>query len=244
MRFIPVRTRPFLPPRDTIYAVLDAALPRLREGDVLFITSKVLAIHQGRCIKITPNVSKKRLIEQEAERYVPRRLLSFREIPLTIKEHTLIPAAGIDESNGNGYYILWPRRIDALLHKTWRYLKKRFRLKKLAVIATDSHTTPLRRGVTGISLGSVGMEPIHDCRGAPDIFGRKLKYTQVNVVDALAAMAVLLMGESSEQTPFLILRGARCVAFTDRSARRKLFIPNGKDLYTPLLRVFKKSKRK
>ena len=28
---------------------------------------------------------------------------------LTIKQGMLIPTAGIDESNGDGYYILWPR---------------------------------------------------------------------------------------------------------------------------------------
>lgn len=244
MRFLPIRTSPLLPPRDNVFAALDSSLPKLREGDILFITSKVLAIHQGLCVKIAPGVSKKHLIEREAEMQVPRRPLSFKEIHLTIKEHTLIPSAGIDESNGNGYYILWPRRINVLLGEIRSRLQKKFNIKKLAVVATDSHTTPLRMGVTGVSIGSVGMEPVRDCRGAPDIFGRKLKYTKINVVDALVATAVLLMGEGSEQTPFLVLRGAKCVTFiNNKSARRRLFIPAGKDLYAPLLRVFKKNKR-
>lgn len=240
MNFIPIRTRPLLPPRDNLYAVLDASLPRLREGDVLFITSKVLAIHQGRCVKIAPGISKERLIKREAEAYVPRRLLLFKQISLTIKEHTLIPSAGIDESNGNGYYILWPRRTNALLKRVRHYLRKKFKIKELALVATDSHTTPLRMGVTGISIASVGMQPIRDRRGKRDIFGRRLKYTRVNVVDALAGMAVLLMGESAERTPLLLLRGAPSISFTDAPVRRTLFIPAGKDLYLPLLRAFKK----
>ncbi len=247
MRFIPIRTKPLIPPRDDLYAVLNTSLPRLREGDILFITSKILAIHQGRCIKITPGINKEHLIRKEAEQYLPSRLLYFSglsiTVNLTIKGHTLIPAAGIDESNGDGYYILWPKRTSALLKEFRRYLQKRFRIKKLGLIATDSHTTPLRMGVTGISIASVGMEPIRDCRGKRDIFGRKLKYTRVNMVDALAAMAVLLMGEGNERTPLLVLRGAKDVSFTNADTRRKLYIPSGKDLYTPLLHAFRKKKK-
>ena len=182
------------------------------------------------------------LIKREAERYLHRALRGYKDFILTIKNSTLIPSAGIDESNGNGYYILWPQRITSLLKELQVYLKKRYKLKNLAVVATDSHTTPLRYGVIGISIGFCGLEPLYDYRGRPDIFGRKLKYTKTNVIDSLSAMAVLLMGEGNEMVPMVILRGAKFVRFTNKDAHRKLFIPPHKDLYAPLLRVFQNKK--
>lgn len=241
MKFIPIKTRSILPPRDNIYPILDESLPRLREGDVLFITSKVLAIHQGRCKKIKPDsgAQKEDLIKREADRYAHSHLKSWKNLYLTIKDHTLIANSGIDESNANGYYILWPRRPSALAKEIRGYLKKRFGLKNLAVVVTDSHIVPLRHGTLGISIGFYGMEPLYDYRGTPDIFGRLLKHTTKNIVDGLSTMAVLLMGEGNERTPLLLLRGAKFIKFTDKDTSRKSVVAPKNDLYSPLWRAFK-----
>ena len=239
MRFITVRTRPMFPPRDNLYEVLRASLPRLREGDVIFITSKVLAIHQGRCRRVRSEAEKDKLILAEAERVIPRKTRNGN-IFLTIKGHTLIPSSGIDMSNGNGYAILWPTRPHSFAKEICRWLRRKFRLRNIAVIITDSHTIPLRYGVIGISTGFFGLEPLFDYRGRKDIFGRELKYTQTDIVDALAAMAVLLMGEGNERTPIVIMRGANFIRFTNRRRHRALVIPPEKDLYYPLLKSFRK----
>jgi len=243
MQFLPVRTRKILPPKDDLYAILNASLPRLREGDIVFITSKVLAIHQGRCIRIDKKVDKKALIRREADAFIEDRN-AYWDFILTVKDSTLIPSSGIDESNGNGYYILWPKRTNVLLKEIRAYLKKKYKLKKLALVATDSHTVPLRWGVSGISTGFYGLEPLQDMRGRKDVFGRKLQFTKTNVVDPLAAMAVSLMGESSERTPIVILRGAKDIRFTDKSTWHKIAIPLKKDIYAPLLRNLKKNRRR
>lgn len=239
MRPIPIKTRKFLPPRDDIYDLLKTSLPKLREGDVLFVTSKIVAIHQGRCVKIEPGVDKDKLIIREAEKYLSRARVPKGYAVLTLKGHTLIPSAGIDESNSNGYYILWPKKPHEAAREICQFLKRKFKLKKLAVVITDSHTFPLRYGVMGISIGFFGLRPLLDLRGQTDIFGRKLKITRVNVVDALAAFAVLLMGEAAEQTPMLVLRGVGLVKFTNRDSYSGLNIPARTDLYYPLLKVFK-----
>jgi coenzyme F420-0:L-glutamate ligase len=232
-----------LPPRDDIYPVLDASLPRLREGDVLFITSKIVAIHQGRCVKIGAGAKKEDLIKKEAERYALSHLRSWKDLYLTIKESTLIANAGIDESNACGYYILWPRRASQSAREIKQYLQKKFGIKKLAVVITDSHIVPLRQGTLGISIGFSGMEPLYDYRGTPDIFGRLLQHTTKNIVDALTAMAVLLMGEGDERTPVLVLRDAKFIVFTDKDTHRKSVVAPRNDLYAPLWRSFKKKKR-
>ena len=244
MQFIKVKTRAILPPQDDIYPILDKYLPKIKDGDVLMVTSKILAIHQGRCVKIDGVINKDNLIMSEAERFIPRRLVPNGDFLLAIKENTLIASSGIDESNGNGYYILWPKNSVQLAKQIRKYLLEKYKLKNLAVIITDSHTTPLRFGVNGISIGFFGLEPMQDYRGTKDIFGRKLKFTQTNLVDALSAMAVMLMGEGSEQTPMVIIREAKFIKFTDKNTYKKLVIPFEKDIYSPLLKVFRQNKQR
>lgn len=238
MRFLPIKTRPLLPPKDDLFGVLEKYLPPLKEGDVLLITSKVLAIHQGRCVKIAEKINKEKLIRQEADYFLPPNPKAKFPVILALKDNLLIPAAGIDESNGNGYYILWPKRVEGLLKQIRRRLKKKYRIKKLAIISTDSHTAPARRGVTGIATGFYGLEPLIDLKGKKDIFGRKLKMTQINVPDALAAIAALLMGESDERRPLLIIRGAKFLKFTDSPTWKRISIPPKDDIYFPLLKRF------
>jgi F420-0:gamma-glutamyl ligase len=258
MKFIPVKTRALLPPKDDVYKELERSLPKLKEGDVLFIASKVLAIHQGHCVIIKDvdkpasaragrdgsarYTQKHQLIKNEADYLLPKHKLAGHEFILTIKDHTLIPSAGIDESNGNGYYILWPENTNKLCKEICNFLKKKYKIKKLGVVATDSHTTPLRWGTQGISIGFYGFNPLYDYRGKRDIFGRHLKYTQSNLVDALSAMAVLLMGEGDEKVPIIILRGAPFIKFTEKDLYKNFVIDPKKDLYAPLLKPFRKKK--
>lgn len=235
---LPIKTRAMLPPQDNIYPILEEYLPVLQENDVLLITSKVLAIHQGRCIKISDNVCKDDVIAQEAEYLIPRAEVPYQAVILTIKENTLIPSAGIDESNANGHYVLWPKNSSELCKELCVFLKNKYRLKNLAIIATDSHTTPLRWGVLGISIGFYGLEPLYDYRGQSDIFGRELQMTQRNVVDMLSVLGVAAMGEGAEHTPLAIIRGVPGIEFTDKETYGEFIIPKDQDIFKPLLDRF------
>lgn len=244
MKFIPIKTRAMRPPQDDIYPVLDKYLPRLRDGDILVITSKVLGIHQGRTIKIETDTyaERNRIIMREADWYIPPGKRKNMHWHLTIKDYTLIADAGLDRSNGLGYYILWPKNTTKLLREIRVYLQRKFKIKKLGIMAIDSHLVPLRAGTMGISTGFFGFEPIRDYRGKPDIFGRKLKYTRQNIVDPLAAISCLLMGEGHEQTPLLLIRGAKFIKFTSRDTTKKLVYAPQHDIYKPLLKVYKRNK--
>jgi coenzyme F420-0:L-glutamate ligase/coenzyme F420-1:gamma-L-glutamate ligase len=46
-----------------------------------------------------------------------------------------------------------------------------------------------------------------DLRGKPDLFGYRLRITQVGVADELAAGASLVMGQAAEGTPLVHVRG-------------------------------------
>jgi coenzyme F420-0:L-glutamate ligase/coenzyme F420-1:gamma-L-glutamate ligase len=60
----------------------------------------------------------------------------------------------------------------------------------------------------GHAIGISGLSPLQDLRGKKDLYGRELRSKVVCVADALAAAAVLLMGEAAEGTPVVIIRGA------------------------------------
>lgn len=241
LKILAVKTRKVLPPQDNIYDILKH-LPKLQEGDVLVIASKIVAIHQGRTLKIPDRRSKIRIIQKEADYSLPKYRVANADIVLTIKDHTLIPSAGVDESNGNNYLILWPNNPSREAKKMTVMLKKYHKIKKLGVIIADSHTTPLRWGTQGISIGFFGLEPLRDYRKTKDVFGRKMKHTQSNIVDSLANLGVLMMGEGREQTPMVILRGLENLKFTNQLNSRKLVIDPKKDLYYPLLKIFTQKK--
>ncbi|MGH7237527.1 MAG: coenzyme F420-0:L-glutamate ligase, partial [Candidatus Saccharimonadales bacterium] len=91
----------------------------------------------------------------------------------TIKDNTLIPMAGIDESNGDGNYVLWPKDSQKTVNEIREYLKNRFKLKTIGVVITDSTCQPLRRGTIGVCLAHSGFLALNDYRQKPDLFGRK-----------------------------------------------------------------------
>lgn len=210
----------------------------------MIITSKILGIHQGRTVKIVEDnlKEKDKLAIREVTRYIPRSQSPHEYSMLTINQNVLISAAGIDRSNGNGYYILWPKNTQKLMKEIWQYLKKKNKIKKLGVIAIDSYSTPLRSGTLGVSIGFYGIKPISDRRGQKDIFGRKLKVTQVNIADSLATFGNLLMGEGNEKTPLLIMRGLKFSEFSNRNLYKSLIVNPDLDMFQPLLKHMKKKK--
>jgi len=202
----------------------------LQDKDVLVISSKIVAISQGRTVKITPKTNRLQLIKQEAEAY-----LKTNPNSLTIKGHTLTPFSGVDRSNADGYYVLWPKNPNLEAKKFWEYLTKKFKLKKFGVIIADSFCLPFRWGHLGISLGFYGFNPIYSYQGRRDIFGRKLVRTNSNLVDGLTSLAVVHMGEGNEQTPLCLVRGFGKLKFSRQDYAPKFFISPEDDLYHPLL---------
>lgn len=207
---------------DNLFKILDTSLPRLNEKDILVISSKIISICQGRIVKKDGKVTKEDLVKKEAQLILPKRYIRYG-VNITITKGMLIASAGVDESNANGYFILWPKDLENSTNQIWRYLRKKHKVKSLGVVVTDSKLTPLRRGVTGYGLSWSGFEPLRNYIGTPDIFGHKLKVTKTNIVDSLAASAVLVMGEGREQTPLCVISEISNIKFVQR-------IPNKKEL--------------
>lgn len=238
MEVIPIQTRVCQPPQDNLFAVLDESLIDVRDGDVVVVTSKVVAIHQGRCIKNDGSVDKEELAEKEADFFLPKRDGLW---DLAVKYHALLFNAGIDESNSNGYFTLLPEKPSVAAKEIRAYLQKRFNIQNVGVLITDSHSLPFRYGTMGVCLGLHGFKPVKYFIGEKDLFGRPFKYTRMSVADSLAVIATFMMGETSEQTPVCIIRDAPHIDFVDTDTTDELFIPPEEDIYYELLKpLYKK----
>jgi dihydrofolate synthase / folylpolyglutamate synthase len=234
MHFFAIKTHPLIPPQDDIYVLIDKYLVDIQDWDILFITSKIVAIHQGRCYRVG-NVDKTDLIRQESNYMIETDIVPGRSIYLTIRDNLLIPSAGIDESNADGHYILLPDHLEEFSSELHTYLIEKHKINHLGIVITDSTTHPLRNGVVWVTLYAYGFDPIRDERGKLDIFGKPLAITQINIVDALAGSAVYLMGEWAECQPFAIGRDIPNIRYTLDSRFDSITIEPHRDLYRDLL---------
>lgn len=237
MNVTAIKTDKIKPGEGDIFSVLDSSLQSLKEGSVLAITSKIISITEGSVVKIE-EIDKEELVKSQSQLYLSGNLNSYG-ISLSVKDGHLIAHAGIDESNGAGFYVLWPKDPQQSANKIRAYLKNRFKLNKAGVIITDSRTTPLEWGTTGFCIAYSGFRPLKDYIGEEDIFGRKLQYTKSNLADGLAACAVVTMGEGAEQTPLAIVDDLPFIEFTDEDPTKEeiasLKINLEDDIYSPLL---------
>lgn len=239
MLVTPIKT-PAIVQTGNITEILDAALDQhaLTEKSILVITSKIVSILEGSVISITNRPDKEMLIQEQADQYIDPSSSKYG-VTLTIKEYILIASSGIDESNGNGKYILWPKDPFASAKKVWEHLRKKYSLTNVGVLITDSRITPLRWGTIGVGIAWCGFQPLNNYIGTPDIFGHQLRMTKQSVLDGLAASAVLCMGEGAEQTPLCTITAIPFVNFTDAPPTateiQSLRIEPADDIFAPLL---------
>ena len=190
---------------DNLEQVLSDSLPTLGERSIVVIASKIIATTQNRFVEKLTNTKeeKYRLIEQESEYYLPATASQY-EVMLTVKGNWMFANAGIDESNANGQYLLWPDNPQAAAESIWHFLRKKYNLTELGVTVSDSRSLPLNWGVTGHAIAHCGFNPLYSYIGKPDLFGRPMKMEQLNVAQAITAAGALVMGEGAEQTPIAV----------------------------------------
>ncbi len=237
MKIIPIKTKAIIL-GDNLFDVIDQAIPNLPDNSVIAVTSKIVSICEGNLVEIGTR-DKQELMAEQAEYFLPPKYSTYG-FTITMKHNVLIPSAGIDESNGNDYYVLWPRDPQKTVNQIREYLVEKHGVKNIGVIIVDSKTTPLRWGVTGVAIVHSGFDALNDYIGKPDIFNRPFKVEKVNVADGLAASAVLVMGEGNERTPLVVIDDIPFVHFQNRNPTENelniLAISLEEDLYAPLLK--------
>ncbi|HEX8227480.1 MAG TPA: coenzyme F420-0:L-glutamate ligase [Candidatus Saccharimonadales bacterium] len=238
MNVTPIKTPRIVINDKSIFDVIDEALPVIQEGSVIAVTSKIVSICEGNVVSKDTAMTKEQLIIRESSKYLPATLGNYG-YHFTITDSTLIPTAGIDESNGEGYFILWPKDAQQSANEIRQHLSAKHGIRNVGVVITDSTCQPLRRGICGISLAHSGFLALRDYIGKPDLFGRPMNVTQANIAGGIAAAAVLAMGEGAEQTPICLLTELKDIAFQQHGPTKKeldeLTITLDEDLFAPFL---------
>ena len=231
MEITPIKTKLFKP-GDDLQKFLFAHLPPLKNGDIICLSSKVAGLAEG---QIYSKKDKLKLIKKESSYYKKTALCYF-----TVRQGLICANAGIDESNAFDKIILLPKRPYKTADTLRRTLIKHYKIKNLGVILTDSFILPLRSGVINIAVAYSGFYGVENLVNKKDLCKRPLKMTLVNKADALATAAGLCMGESNNQTPLCLIRGAD-VKFTAASRTKEMYYPFKKDFYYPFLKKISKN---
>lgn len=238
MEILPIQTETILPPQDDLLVKIRKATFEIKEGDCIALTSKVVSIWQGRCILKSDVADYDALIRSEADLYIPRDSVPGSAVIHTIKNGYLISNAGIDGSNSDGHYVLWPKDPMKVAGELLEWFKKEYGVSKLYLVITDSRSVMLRRGAVGCAIAWAGFDPLYYHAGEKDVFGRPTgKPYTTNLPDSIAAAAVLAMGEVGESTPLAIVRGVPYFDRHNESLGFEYELEKKNDIYAPLLDV-------
>ncbi len=223
LRLFPIKTDIIRQGDNIVDAVIKAMEKQgltFGDGDILVLASKIIAYAENRIVELKGIKSCKEAKKLASKFAIPPELAELilqeaeeiyggvEKAVLTLKDGVLMPNAGIDNKNApEDAVVLWPKNPKKWA-KNIREEVMRKTGKKVAVLIVDSGLRPLRLGTIGLALAAAGLRPIKDCRGERDIFGKKLAITLHAVADNLASAAHLLMGETSEKIPAVLIKEA------------------------------------
>jgi F420-0:gamma-glutamyl ligase len=158
---------------------------------------------------------------------------------LTIKDQILAVNAGIDESNSDGTYVLFPKKPYESAARIWNFVREHYSVSEAGVLIIDSRTFPLKWGIIGTSLAHCGFKALNNKIGELDLFGKEMQMTQENMTEGLAVAANVVMGEVAESQPFALVEDIPMVQFQDHSPTQEelqeLKITLTDDAYAPIL---------
>lgn len=226
---------------DDLVAIINQAidscpeLPNgLHSGDILVVTSKIVAKVEGRVIQAQ---DREDAITAETARVVATKIHERNGTPVSTRivetQHGLIlAAAGVDASNTeDGTVVLLPQDPDASARTLRAALESKLGIS-IGVIITDTLGRAWRLGVTDHAIGASGIHVLDDLTGTTDAFGQELHMTMVAVADQLAAASELVRAKSG-MTPIAVIRGAsKWVTGLGQYAARDLIRPTNEDLFS------------
>ncbi|TFH07682.1 MAG: hypothetical protein E4H08_09090 [Candidatus Atribacteria bacterium] len=125
-----------------------------------------------------------------------------------VKKHAVyLDEAGIDHTNSPDDYVCLlpedPCRLAAEIREGIREHSG----TEVAIILTDTVTSVGRLGSQDMAIGYSGIDPITRETFNPDLFGVPRAGGIDIIVDSIAGMAGLVMGQTIEKTPIVVVRG-------------------------------------
>ncbi|HTT81948.1 MAG TPA: coenzyme F420-0:L-glutamate ligase [Rhizomicrobium sp.] len=219
---------PLLHAGDDLVSIILDALARtglaLQSRDVLVVAQKIVSKSEGRLVRLDTVEPTRRALElaqivEKDPRLVEiilresREVLRMRAGVIVVEDlrGLVLANAGVDASNVNadgtdGSVLLLPAEPDASAAALRAALHARTG-RDVGVIINDSIGRAWRNGTVGTAIGVSGLPGLLDLRGTPDLYGRKLRTTDLGFADEVAAAASLLMGQAGEGRPVILVRG-------------------------------------
>ncbi len=222
-----LRGIPLVRPGDDLAGLISEELLRLdfplTDGDVVVVAQKIVSKTEGRLVRLSDVRPSPAAVQLATETGKDPRMVELilqesthivrKAQGVIIVQHRLgivCANAGIDQSNveheDGECALLLPEDPDG----SARYLREALIQAtgtQLGVIISDSVNRPWRLGTIGIAVGSAGITVLDDRRGDTDLFGRELQVTMSNRADSIATAALLIMGETTERIPAVVVRG-------------------------------------
>ncbi len=243
---------PLINQGDDLGALIQQALAAeklsLLDGDVLVVTSKIVAKAEGRLVELSSVQPSSEARTLAAETDKDPRLVEvilresrgvLRKRPgLIVVEHRLgfvCANAGVDHSNvlsdgetQGDWVLMLPEDPDASASKLRERLEHESGAR-IGVLIIDSHGRAWRNGTVGTAIGVAGFPALVDLRGRPDLYGDVLRVTEVGFADEIAGAASAVMGQADEGFPVVHVRG---LPYDLREGSlRELLRPKEQDLF-------------
>lgn len=237
----PIKT-PLVKANDNINDIICHSIKTIPENSILVVASKIVSVCENRFVKKVKGTKEEKyeLVRGEAELYTEPHSSKYNMM-LTVKRNFIFVNAGIDESNAENQYILWPKDPQKSVNEIWEFVREHYKIKNVGITMSDSSSYMLNWGVIGRALAHCGFNPLRSYIGKPDLFGKKMKMEQTNIMQSVTDAAVLEMGECNERMPMAVVSNfTHPIEFQDRKPTKKeldkLKINIKDDVYYPILK--------
>ena len=152
MQISPIKTRIFRANEDLLTFIFKY-VKNPKENSVLVVTSKIVALAEGRIVNYESKKQKIQLIKNESD-FALKTKITW----LTIKDGMVMANSGVDESNADGKIVLLPKDSFQSAEMIRNAFCRKFSIKNFGVLITDSRLFPLRAGIVGVALGYAGFQ--------------------------------------------------------------------------------------
>ena len=226
LELVALRDFPLIEPNDNLAKIIFKCIKNnnivVEDYDVIVIAQKIISKSENRYVNLdTLKISEKAkglALKLNKDKGLVQLILNESNKILSTEKNVIIVEhllgfininAGIDQSN-----IPQDKNLALLLPEDPSKSAKDLQIKlseildkNISIIVSDSMTRPYRSGVINFALASHNIQSLLDLKGEKDLYGNKLKGTEVAVADELASAAGLLMGQSDEKKPVILIKG-------------------------------------
>ena len=249
IELIGLKEFPLIEPEDNLGEIIINSISSnnisIDDNDIIVVAQKIISKSENRYINLdTIDVSEKARklsLKLNKDEGLVQAIINESNKIISTKKNVIIVEhklgfininAGIDQSNilqNKNLALLLPINPTKSAQDLHTQISKEVN-KNISVIISDSMTRPYRSGITNFALASHNIQSLIDLKGEEDMFGNKLKGTEIAVADELASAAGLIMGQSNEGKPVILIKGFNKSTYEVNNAF-ELIVNENDDLY-------------